>query len=202
MRRRIAVVIAAAVVLVLALNVVGLARYPGGPLREKGSDGPLWLDTWPADWGNSSTGNGSGADWATTDTDLVFSIVWIANQGPWPVTVEGITPAGVSGDLVVTDVRVRDADASAGDLWAFGPLDDAGRAILDSQYQALPVTLPAGSERQVALVVRGATPGPAGFEALDVAYRMGPLTFRAVQHLGLEGCLGATVAERDCPDED
>src|SRR4029077_2731880 len=36
----------------LALNVLGVLRYPGGPLREASADGILWLDTRPADEGS------------------------------------------------------------------------------------------------------------------------------------------------------
>jgi hypothetical protein len=200
--RRIAVAAMCALAVLLVLNVVGVARYPGGPMRQDGADGPLWLDTWPSDWGNSPVGNTPEADWATTDTDLVFSTAWLTNRGAWPVTVERIIPAGVSGDLVTVDARVRADDTPYDDLAAFGPLDDAGRATLAGHFATLPLVIPPGVERQIALVVRGPKSGPAGFATLDVDYRVGPFAFRVVQHAGLEACLGATPEERDCPELD
>jgi hypothetical protein len=193
-----ALVIAGAIVIVaLALNVAGLIRYPGGPLREPSADAILWLDIRPADQGQIING-GHGP----VDTDLVFSGLWLSNPWPWAATVEAITPIDVSGELVAGEVLALRANTEE-QLVQYGAVTEERRAILDSDYAPLPeVIRPGESNRNVALVVKSSKPGPVGFEALAIDYRLGPFAFRVVHHTALHACLGMTVEERVCPDYD
>jgi hypothetical protein len=60
----------------------------------------------------------------------------------------------------------------------------------EAQFSGLPAPIDPGAEAQVYLVVHADKPGPLGFYALDVAYRAGPFTFHAIQHMRLNMCLG------------
>jgi hypothetical protein len=203
--KRLASVAGAVVVMVVVLNVIGIARYPGGPLREPDADGPLWLDAPPpADQGSSTVGNTPDADWATTDTDMVFTILNLEDSWPWPATIESVTPVNATEGLLVTEARIRRISGEGvSDLSVVGPVGPEQRAILDNRYVALPAEIGAGEAgRNVALVFRTSDPGPATFDALAIDYRVGPFSFRVVHHLGLDACMGATPAERICPEDD
>jgi hypothetical protein len=201
--RRALIALGAIVIVALALNVAGIIRYPGGPLREPSADGILWLDIRPADQGGITNGNGPDADWARTDTDLVFTSLWVSNPSPWSVTVEAITPIDVSGELVVGEVFASRRPQAEEQLVQYGPLTAEGRAVLGRDYSPLPAAIdPGDSNRNLALVVRSSRPGAAGFEALAIDYRLGPFAFRVVHHMALHACLGMTVEERVCPGYD
>jgi hypothetical protein len=200
-KRRVAAVAAIAVALLVVLNVTGVMRYPGGPLRQAGVDAPLWLDVWPSGWGNSPVGNTADADWATPDTDLIWSNASLANDSPWPATVESIEPLDIPNNLE-WGIAVRKQDAPSDDVVsAYGPLDDAGRAVLARSFARLPVEIgPGDANRTIAIPFRSSDTGPVGFEALAINYRIGPFKFRVVYRTGLHACLGTTPVERNCPE--
>jgi hypothetical protein len=200
--RRALVVAGAIIIVALVLNFVGMVRYPGGPLRGPSADGILWLDIRPADQGQVINGNDPSADWARTDTDLVFTGLWLSNPSPWAVTVEAITPIEISPELVVGEVLVLRPQAEE-QLVQYGPLTAEGRAVLGRDYSPLPARIdPGESNRSVALVVRSSRPGSAGFEAMAIDYRLGPFTLRVVHHVALHACLGMKIEERVCPGYD
>ncbi len=185
----------------LVLNVAGLARFPGGPLREWKDGGVLWLDMWPSDWGNNSGGNTPEADWAVPGTDLVYASDLSPNDWPWPVEVERITPVDASGNLVIAPpLLLRPGGPRASDLSGLGPLTADQQALIDADLAPLPGTIqPGGDGWQIALTFQGPHQGPAGWEMLAVDYRVGPFSFRVIHHSAVHLCLGTTAAERTCP---
>jgi hypothetical protein len=202
MKRIVAIGGLAAIVALVILNLVGIARYPGGPLRESKDGGVLWLDAWPSEWGGNVTSNSAAADWASTNGDLVFSTGLPADDWPWPAQVERITPIGAEGDLVMREaLLLQPARSWVGTISGFGPLTADQQALLDGNFAPLPGTIASGVPRQqLVAVVRGSHPGPAAFAGFVIDYRVGPFTFRSVLHDALHACLGATAAERDCPE--
>jgi hypothetical protein len=200
--KKIMLAIGIAVSIALILNVAGVLRYPGGPLREGNADGILWLDVRPADQGSSSSGNTAEADWAQTGIDLVESEVRLGNPWPLAATIEAITPVTPTPGFETLDVRVSRPGAGNDDLWGMGLITPDQRAIVDADYVELPVTIaPAEEGRRIAIVFRGTRAGPTGFEALAVDYRVGPIAFRVIQHIALHACLGANPVERTCPED-
>lgn len=85
-----AVGLAAAVV---ALNMVGVLRYPGGPLRDPSDDGPLWLDLRPADRGSSTVGNTQPSDWAIGGRSYDFGLLTVTHPRAGEARVEHPDPA-------------------------------------------------------------------------------------------------------------
>ncbi len=201
MKRVLSAVALAVMAAALALNVAGVARFPGGPLREWRDGGLLWLDMWPSDWGNNPGGNGPEADWAVPGADLVYSSVLRPDDWPWPVEVERITPVDPSGGLVVSQaLLLRPGAGRVSRLWVFGPLTADQQALLAADLAPLPGPVPPGGDgQQIALTLQSPQQGPAGWETLAVDYHVGPFSFRAIHHSALHLCLGTTAAERTCP---
>jgi hypothetical protein len=194
--------VAGAALLLVVLNVVGVARYPGGPLREPNADGPLWLDIRPADQGSSGGGNWEPADWAQAGLPVWDGELDLHNTAPWPVTVETITPIDPTRGLVLDGVFVsRNGLTGVGSL-GMGLASDVplppGQTF-ESTFTGLPASLGPGTESEVYVVVHADQPGSLGFAALDVAYRVGPFTFHAVQHLFMNVCLGPLPSDTFCP---
>jgi len=205
--RRIALLAVGLVVAGLALNIVGVLRYPGGPLRDPSDDGPLWLDTRPSDQGSNTVGNSLPSDWAIAGRSYDFGLLTIHNPTNYSATLEVVTPLDPTPGLVVEAVYVRRSGApptSTGTL-AFGPTGlNPDPATLQRDYVRLPATVePSGDthelDAQVLVVVRSASPGQFGFSALALDYRLGPFTFHAIEHVALAGCMGPLSADVTCP---
>jgi hypothetical protein len=207
-RRRVVRSAAVVVMALLALNTVGLLRYPGGPLREEGIDAPLWLDIPPSNQGSSAVGFHQPNDWALAGRPLYYGLLTLHNPWPWPATVEAITPIDPSPGLVVEAVYVSRPGSVATEtatIWT-EPLVPAGQRF-DEAFSGLPAAVEPNrstneADARTLLVVRADQPGLMGFSALAVDYRVGPLTFHVVEHLALRGCLGPLPSGAECPDEE
>lgn len=198
--RRVVTVGAAGIAALLVLNVAGIARFPGGPLREWKDGGVLWLDVRPSDWGSSGDFNAPEAEWAQANADYEYTSALATNDWPWAVEVERITPMTTSGDLAVAETRlIRPDRAEDSVLNAVGPLTPDQQAIIDADFAPLPGSVGTGAVgKRFAITFHETRPGPAGWDTLAVDYRVGPFSFRVVQHTALRLCVGATVAERTC----
>lgn len=195
---RLAVVIVAAIL----LNVVGMFRYPGGPLRASVIDDPLWLDlTPPGEGWRIST---QASDWSAVGKTIYIGGDPLTNRWPWAATVEAITPLDVSGALVIDRILVGTPGSAAAGVIGIGSTSvlPNGGSISDF-YQSLPGTVDEETNLDDAipfmLLVHGDRPGPAGFNGLAIDYRVGPFTFRVVQHMRLDLCLGPLPAGEACP---
>jgi len=207
-RRRQAVLagLIVAIAIAIGLNVLGILRYPGGPLRESSADGFLWLDVRPADQGSNAVGDVAGS-WHAVDVPLQFGILTVSNPSSFSATIDAITPIDATPGLVIDAVYVMRPDMPRGEVLAWGPSGVYPPAsILTSDYTALPATVvPTGATHEhdpaVLVIVRSAEAGPIGWSALEVAYRIGPFAFRAIHHLELRGCLGPLPSGAECGDE-
>lgn len=206
--RRIALIAAGLVIAALALNIVGVLRYPGGPLREPSADGPLWLDMRPSDQGSNTVGNSLPSDWAVAGRSYQFGVLTIHNSTSMSATIEAVTPLDPTAGLVVEGVYVRRPDSPATDVVAFGPVGQfPDAATLQRDFVPLPAAIPPSGDTHehdalFLVVMRSAGPGAFGFSALAVDYRFGPFTFHAIHHLALAGCLGPLPAGAACPAEE
>ena len=197
LRVRVVVVIVA----VILLNVVGMLRYPGGPLRSSVIDDPLWLDLTPA--GEGWSVGSSPSTWSAIGKAIYLGADELTNPLPWAAAVEAITPLNVTGGLVIDRILVGTPESASAGLIGIGPepVLPEGRTI-EELYSPVPVTVGPGTSADVhpiMLVVHGDRPGAAGFTGLAIDYRVGPFTFRVVQHMGLALCLGPLPAGQECP---
>lgn len=196
-RMRIVVVLVA----VILLNVIGMVRYPGGPLRPGVSNDPLWLDLTPA--GDGWSVGTEASPWSAVGKTIYIGADPLTNPWPWAATVEAITPMDITGGLVVDRILVGlPGSASAGVIGVgFEPVLPNGAAISDL-YGPLPATIEPETSLDgaipILLVVHGDQPGTAGFTELAIDYRIGPFTFRVVQHMGVALCLGPLSAGTEC----
>lgn len=205
--RRIGVIAIVVVVALAALNVAGLVRYPGGPLRDRSDDGLFWLDLRPSDQGSSTVGFGPDADWATVGRSIYNGDVTLRNPWPWAATVEAVTPIDPSPGLIVDGFylsRPGRSSAASDDLDIAAP--DVSGIAFNADFSALPAVVPPAGptpdgDARTLLVLHTDRPGPMTFSALAVDYRIGPATFRAVQFFGLAGCIGPLRAGVTCPSE-
>ncbi len=203
--RRGGIAVSGIAVLLVALNIAGYARYPGGPLREPSATGPLWLDMRPADQGGFTVGN-DPTDWARTGVPLYYGELTLHDEWPWPVRVEAIAPVDLTGGLTIQAVHLSRPGTPAGPVTGWGPelLLPPG-LTLEQAYVLLPANVePAGAsherDAQTLLVVSGSRPGRAGFSSLALDYRVGPFAFRVIQHVALVACLGPLPAGVTCPN--
>ena len=193
------VVILVAVVL---LNVIGMVRYPGGPLRPGVSDDPLWLDLTPP--GEGWSVGTQASEWSAVGRTIYIGADPLTNPWPWAATVEAITPMDITGGLVVDQILVGvPGSASAGVIGIGFEAVLPNGSVMSDLYRALPARIEGQTTLDKAipilLVVHGDRPGPAGFTGLAIDYRVGPFTFRVVQHMGVTLCLGPWPADQDCP---
>ena len=190
----------------LALNVLGFLRYPGGPLRDPSADGPIWLDIRPANEGAIEVGDVSG-HWQLLDVPLQYGVLSLGNPSPFTATIDAITPIDATAGLVVDAVYVQRPDGVRGEVAAWGTTGVyPPPAVLATEFAMLPATVePTGESHErdpvVILIVRSAQPGPIGWSALAVDYRLGPFSLRVIQHFSLTGCLGPMPAGMTCGDE-
>lgn len=198
LRVRILVVVIAAVL----LNVVAMVRYPGGPLRPSVRDDPLWLDLTPS--GDRWSVGTQASDQSAVGKPIFIGGEPLTNPWPWPATVEAITPLDVTGGLVIDRILLGGPGSVAAGVigvWFEPVLPDGG--LIDDLYRPLPASIVSGTRLDdaapILLVVHGDQPGTAGFTGLAIDYRVGPFTFRVVQHMSLNRCLGPLPAGQACP---
>lgn len=198
LRVRILVVIIAAVL----LNVVGMLRYPGGPLRPGVSNDPLWLDlTPPGDHWSVGT---QASEWSAVGKTIYIGGDPLTNPWPWAATVEAITPLDVTGGLVIDQILIgAPGSVSAGVIGVGFESVLPNGSLISDLYHGLPATIDHETKLDdalpILLVVHGDQSGQAGFTGLAIDYRVGPFTFRVVQPMGLALCLAPLPAGQECP---
>lgn len=195
------VVVAAA----LALNVVGVLRYPGGPFMDENETNLLWLDIPPANQGYSKVST-QPSDTSAVGRTLYSGWSGITNQWPFEATVESITPLEATPGLVIDQVWLGKPAGLAGSGSGFGPTPNLPDGVrIEDRYATLPAVVASlGSPDAYApilLVLHGDRPGPVGYRGLQIDYRVGPFTFRVTQHTALALCLGPLPAGVTCPSE-
>lgn len=201
--RRSTLAVLAVLTAALALNVAGLLRYPGGPLREPSADGPLWLDTRPADQGSIIVGNTLPSDWAVAGRSYNVGTLTIHNPSSLTATLEAVTPLDPTG-LVLEAVYGRQSDAPSAEITGFGPSGEhPDLATLGRDFATLPLAIPPSGDShdrdtQLLVVLRSTGPGAFGFSALAVDYRLGPFAFHVIEHLALAGCMGPLPSGSSC----
>ena len=197
---RLVLVIASVVAFVLAANVAGLLRYPGGPLRELTADGPLWLDTRSA--GQSQAIQGFGSSAGIPFGQPLYTGIFLHNQSPWPATIERISLIDPTPGLALADVGLA-LPGSSGTLAGliFGDHSDIAEP---EDYGPLPAPLPgdnSADEGRALLTVSTTTPGHQQYRAVAVDYRIGPFAFQSIFHQAISVCLTPVPADDSCGDD-
>jgi hypothetical protein len=189
------------VVGLVTLNVLGVLRYPGGPLRESDADGVLWLDTRPADQGSIEVGGP-----LQIGLPVYTSVVQLQNAWPISATVEAVTPVDPTPGLVIDHVwigRPGSPDSASVGLGPDPGLPDG--TALDDLYMSFPGAVPAsGTDVAMAPILiqaHASALGDQGFAALAVDYRVGPFSFRVIQHLAVSLCVVPLPPQQGCAQE-
>jgi hypothetical protein len=185
---RLIIAIVTVVTIALSANVVGLARYPGGPLREVGADGPLWLDTRPG--GQDQGIQGFDASAGIAFGKPLYSGILVQNASPWPAAIERISLVDATPGLSLVDARLA-LPGSSGTLAGLIFGDHADLAEPED-YGPLPATLPGlnvPDEGRVLLTISTTSPGHQQYRSVAVEYRIGPFAFRAIYHQAVSVCL-------------
>jgi hypothetical protein len=196
----------------VGLNVMGLVRYPGGPLRDPSADGMFALDIRPANQGYNAVGN-DPTDWAGVGQPLYFGTIHVYNAWPVTATIEAVTPVdltpGLSVDRILAGVP---ADEAIPMDWADVPAvthqdqpsvdETLGGRFTPPPVQVVQSRPEAVHTTTLMLVVSAAEPGRYGFKGVAVDYRVGPFTFRAVQYMELRTCIGPFASGQLCAFED
>ena len=202
-RRLVAGGLVAALVLALEWNVLGVLRYPGGPLREASADGMFALDIRPANQGAVIAGDVPGF-WHPIDGPLQYGLLTLSNPSGFSATIEAITPVDPTAGLIVDAVYVMKPDAERTEVLAWGTGGVYPPASeMERDYTTLPALIMPTDDTHlhdpsVILIVRSSEPGPIGWSALAVDYRIGPFSFRVIRHAGLTGCLGPLPPGSQC----
>lgn len=188
----------------LALNVSGLLRYPGGPMREPTANGIGWLDTKPADQqGGFGVGMPEGAG-LTTD-DIFVTTVFLTNAGPWDASLESVELVDATSGLRLTSARlVLSGFAASIPAADMGTPADIERRYPDTHLGSFPQTVVARSDPhdgQVILELQVAAPGEYSYRGVRVGYRLGPFSFQAVYGQGARLCFGPLGANQSCPGD-
>jgi len=194
-------IVAAIALVVIGLNVAGVLRYPGGPLRDPSADGPLWLDLRPADQGGIEVGS-EPSDMSAAGRPIYFGTLALSNPWPYPARIEAITPVDPTAGLVIDHVWLgRPADVGAVAM-GLGPEPGVPPEQFDEVFQPLPFEIEAnvGPDRAVIVLIElhADAPGGTGFRSLAVDYRVGPASFHVVQPYMLALCLGPLDPGQEC----
>lgn len=200
---RIGLLIAGVAATLILLNVAGVLRYPGGPLRDASADGLLWLDVRAAGQGSNTTGFGPGDQWAV-GRSYDYALMSIHNPWPFTATVGNVTPLEPSPGLSVEAIHVQRPGSSVDAFALFPSGERLDQSELQRDFIPVPAEVaPTGDTHDhdllVFLVLRSNEPGAFGFSALALDYRVGPLTFRTTYHQALAGCLGPLPPNETCP---
>ena len=189
-RRRVGLGLAAFVVVAVVLNVAGVLRYPGGPLREPSADAVLWLDIRPPDQGSNRVGLSARSE--VGPGVPIYTSIDLGNESPWPATVEQIRLLGLTPGLRLIDAKLAvpgRTGSSAGLVYGDGA--ELDELQLDTGYRPIPADLAAHNaigEGTVSIVVTADNPGEYEFQAVAVDYRIGPFAFTVVHHQAFGGC--------------
>jgi hypothetical protein len=204
-RTRTALCAGAAILGILTLNVAGVLAYPGGPLRDPGIDAPLLLDVGGSERG-VSVSNATTSEWAVSHTRLYYGLLTLHDPWPWDATIESIEPVHPSPNLVVDGIYLRRPGYSGATTALGSSVALPEGKSFDDVYAPLPAQVKPGGptaeqDGVVLLVIRTETPLAMQFDGLAVTYRVGPFTFRTVQHVGLRSCVAPQPGEPACTDE-
>jgi hypothetical protein len=175
--RRLAFVLTISIVVVLVvLNVVGVLRYPGGPLTE--SDGAfLWLDFPSPDQPRNGISMPSAADMTTTELMDVGS--YLRTGSGMAATIESVRLFDPTPGIVLVDGRMHKPGAPPRGV---GAMDGDIGDVVDS-YGPLPASLPAGAEPgdgALLIVTMATQPGEQSYAGVVVDYSIGPFKFTTV----------------------
>jgi hypothetical protein len=197
-RRRLAVVLVLIVGVAAALNMTGLLRYPGGPLREPSADGAFWLDVRPPDQGETRVGAGAAS--GLRAGELIYAGIVVNNSPSSSVLIEGVRLMGATSGLQLVEARLA-VPGSSGGLPALADASFAEEFRPATDFQSLPATLVGNgteSERML-LVVTALEPGEYKTNGVAVDYRLGPFTFTVTYHQAMTVCLGPLREGEFCP---
>ena len=186
--------IAAGLVAVVA-NVVGLARLPIGPIAS--DDGP----------GGSFVGNSELATDIVAGSPMWFGMLDIVNDSPYEVVLEAVRILPPAPNVAVDRVAVAGTSLRGqGEIAWAAVASGIGMARMDAETESLPVVShPARIgvlSTNVILILHGQQPGNGGFDRVELLYRVGPFTFRAIQHIGLRACFGPLPPGAHCVDDE
>jgi hypothetical protein len=201
MKRRLALIVVMGVLIVLALNLTELLRYPGGPLREPSADGLLWLDTRPPNQGSNQVGLSSIGGVAAGTT--LYTGISIHNDSGFPATVENVRLLAATPGLQLRRVRMA-LPGTSGGMAGLLYGDNIDELRLDTDYGSLPAALAANNdpgEGRISIEVAADQPGEFGYEAVAVDYRIGPFSFTAVYHDALNVCLVPLPVVTTCSND-
>jgi hypothetical protein len=199
-RRTVLVGAALIAVLLIAGNVAGLVRYPGGPLSTVG--GWFWLDVWGADQGTNGVGVSEAAG-VTTGVPLYVGI-FPRDQWPMAATIEGVRLVNPSQGLRLLEARLirpgaRPPNGAVGLVYGEG--EQAEGLGLYTDYDPLPARL-AGETRveetPMWLAVVADQPGEQSFADVVVDYGLGPFTFTAYMHQSFSACIAPMPSGAVC----
>lgn len=182
-RRTVLVSAALIASLLIAGNVAGLVRYPGGPLVVANADWPLWLDHRAADQGY----NKAGLTAATTGLPMYVGID-LRNQWPLAATIE----------------RVR-LIRSGSDVPGVGVASGSGPEVealeLYSSYDPLPRDLAGNAadfDAWMRIEVMADQPGEQSFDSVVVDYHLGPFSFTVDKYQAFSACVLPMPAGATC----
>ena len=200
--RRFVAISAAVLLAALTLNVVGVLRYPGGPLRDA-TDAPLWLDLPMGNVSSSRVDLGQAADRDLLGTAVYYGVPNLTNTWPLSATIEAITPLEPKPGLIVEGIYVSRPGSNVSGIVGYDAGLPAGQTF-EETYAGLPAAVdPSGSGPVSAattlIVVHVDRPGVIGFSGFSVDYRVGPFTFRTVKHAALGICVPPFPAGATCP---
>lgn len=187
----------------LLLNVGGLWRYPGGPLiagRTNGDAGPLWIQVIPSDRGSGgwSIPLETGIEAGDPIWDAQFAI---RNRGPWPVTIERITPLWTTGTAELDGEYLARMDVvTRGMAGGTDPTLMLGGASVDEALVRLPAVVEPGTEKDplVIIVFHATQAGLTAFQGIRVDYAVGVFKFTMVEPVGGQVCIGPLDATMTC----
>lgn len=189
-RRTTLIVAAGVAAMLVAANVAGVLRIPGGPL----TGGPGFQK-----YGISSAAN------VATGTGMFVGIDPI-NQWPIPVTIERVRLINPTAGIHLVEARLvrPGSPIREGSLGvAYGPTTDLDALGLYTDYEPLPATLAGMAstiDNRMWVALESYKPGEQSSETMVIDYRLGPFSFTVDMHEGFVACVvpmpsGATCSE-------
>lgn len=192
-----------AVVLLVVANVVGVLRYPGGPLSQAG--GLFWLDIRGSNQGYNRVGVSSTPE-LTAGVPMYIGI-FPRNDWPLAATIEGVGLIDASPGLRVVEARlVRPGTQHDGSVGiAYGSAESTEELGLYRDYDRLPGTLAGSTSVEDGVMwveLMADQPGKLSFKSIFVDYRIGPFSFRADMYQGFGACIWPQPTGVVCPSDD
>jgi hypothetical protein len=179
--------------------MIGILRYPGGPLREPSADGLVWLDTRPADQGTNSVGITSAA--GLEQGTLVYTGISLRNAWSWPATVEQVRLLDTTEGLELQEARMALPGTTGPVVGVATSKGDNAELRLDADFGPLPADLAGENqpgEGRVWLAMNAPPPGEYSYDAVAVDYRVGPFSFTVTYHQALGLCVVPLPAGSSC----